>query len=277
MTSGILRIGHSPDADDAFMFFALAHAHVCVNGYRVEHVMEDIESLNRRALRGELEVTAISAAVYPAVADRYRILDAGASMGRNYGPIVVSTNPCAMDDLRGKRIAIPGVHTTAYLLLRLRLAAFEPIPVPFDAIPEAVLAGRADAGLLIHEGQITYPQLGLSLVADLGRWWQSETGLPLPLGLDVVRRDLGGALGARIGKALGESIQYAFAHEPEALAYAAQFGRGVAPETLRTFVRMYVNDLTETMGREGREALQTLYRRAVQAQLIDTMPDVDPL
>ncbi|MDP2948887.1 MAG: MqnA/MqnD/SBP family protein [Chloroflexota bacterium] len=270
-----LRIGHSPDADDAFMFYALTEGRVRVDGYDIVHVMEDIESLNRRALCGELEVTAISAAAYPGVAERYRVMASGASMGRGYGPIVVSKAPAAPQDLSGRRIAIPGRHTTAFLLLRLRLADFQPVEVPFDRIPRAVLAGEVDAGLLIHEGQITYQALGLRNVLDLGEWWRQETRLPLPLGLDVVRRDLGEALGQRISVALRESIEYAFAHEGEALAYAMGYSRGITLETCRRFVRMYVNEYTMQMGEEGQQALKTLYEMAFQRGLIASQPPVD--
>ena len=275
MTNRILQIGHSPDADDAFMFYALAQGHVRIDDYQIVHMMEDIESLNRRALRGELEVTAISAAVFPGVAERYRIMASGASMGREYGPIVVSKTLAATEDLRGQRIAIPGSHTTAFLLLRLCLADFQPVEVPFDRIPQAVLAGDVDAGLIIHEGQITYKALGLRNVMDLGKWWHQVTRLPLPLGLDVVRRDLGEDLGRRISAALRESIAYAFAHEAEALAYAMGYSRGIDPETCRRFVHMYVNEYTREMGEAGLQALKVLYDRALQGGFIPSQPPVD--
>lgn len=275
MADKILHVGHSPDADDAFMFYAFAHDLVRVEGYRVTHVMEDIESLNRRAFQGELEVTAISAAVYPQVAARYRVMSAGASMGRDYGPIVVGKEAWHPEDLSGKSIAIPGRYTTAFLLLRLLVADFEPVEIAFDRIPQAVLEGEVDAGLLIHEGQVTYPEMGLQNIVDLGQWWYRETRLPLPLGLDVVRRDLGDELGRRIETALKESIACAFANEEAALAYAAQYSRGVDAQTCRKFVLMYVNDLTRDMGREGLQALEVLYERAARAGLVETPPVID--
>ena len=272
-----LRVGHSPDADDAFMFYALARGHVKVDGYEVVHVMEDIESLNRRALCGELEVTAISAATYPCVAERYRIMASGASMGRGYGPILVSRDPTAPEDLGGRRIAIPGRHTTAFLLLCLYADDFQPVEVPFDRIPEAVLAGDVEAGLLIHEGQITYKAMGLNKILDMGDIWQRETSLPLALGIDVVRRDLGEDLGRRVSLALQESIAYAFAHEEEALAYAMGYSRGVDRETCRQFILMYVNDYTRDMDEEGQQALKALYERAFQRGLIPGQPLVHPI
>lgn len=272
-----LQIGHSPDADDAFMFYALARGHLKVDGYDIVHVMEDIESLNRRALRGELEMTAISAATYPHVAERYRITASGASMGQGYGPILVSRDSTAPEDLGGRRIAIPGRHTTAFLLLCLYAADFQPVEVPFDRIPEVVLAGDVEAGLLIHEGQITYEAMGLNKILDVGDIWRRETSLPLPLGIDVVRRDLGEGLGRQLSLALRECIAYAFAHEEEALAYAMGYSRGIDRETCRQFILMYVNDYTKDMGEEGQQALRALYERAFQRGLIPGKPLVDPI
>ena len=273
----VIRIGHSPDPDDAFMFYALTHGKAPVKGVAVEHVLEDIESLNRRALAGELEVTAISCATYPAVAERYRILDPGASMGKGYGPIVVARRAYRERTLREKVIAIPGYGTTAYLLLRLALGDPPVIVVAFDQIPRVVRDRQADAGVLIHEGQITYEALGLRKVLDLGARWTAETGLPVPLGINVVRRDLGGALGRRLSDALRASIRYAQAHVDEALDYALQYGRGIDRETCRRFVLMYVNDYTLALGDEGRRALETLYRRAVDAGLLSAVPPIDPV
>ena len=275
MMKKTLQIGHSPDADDAFMLYALARGHVKVDGYDVVHVMEDIESLNRRALRGELEMTAISAASYPRVAEHYRIMACGASMGQGYGPILVSRDPTAPEDLGGRRIAIPGRHTTAFLLLSLYVADFQPVEVPFDRIPQAVLAGDVEAGLLIHEGQITYEAMGLNKILDLGDVWQRETPLPLALGINVVRRDLGEDLGRRVSLALRESIAYAFAHEEEALAYAMGYSRGIDRETCCRFVLMYVNDYTKGMGEEGQRALEALYERAYRRGFIPNRPPVD--
>jgi len=269
-----LRIGHSPDADDAFMFWAMASGRVAVQGYRVEHVMEDIESLNRRARKGELEVTAISAAAYPMLAGTYRLLRVGASIGRAYGPVVVARK--AIDSsLAGRRVAVPGVYTTAYLLLRLFAAGFEPVFSPFDRILQMVAAGEVDAGLVIHEGQVTYEREGFVKVLDLGEAWHRATGLPIPLGLNAVRRDLGPQMTERVRDALLASIREAQAHEDEALDYALQFGRGVDRETGRIFVRMYVNDDTLDLGEEGRAALESLYARAVERGIFEAVPPLD--
>ncbi len=273
----VIRIGHSPDPDDAFMFYALTHGKVAVEGVTVEHVLEEIESLNRRALTGELEITAVSCATYPAIAERYRILDPGASMGKGYGPIVVARRGYRERTLREKVIAIPGYGTTAYLLLRLALGDPPVIVCAFDQIPRVVRERQADAGVLIHEGQITYGALGLRKVLDLGERWATETGLPLPLGINAVRRDLGEELGRRLSEALRASIHYAHAHVDEALDYALRYGRGIDRETCRRFVLMYVNDYTLALGDEGRRALETLYRRAVDEDLLSAVPPIDPI
>ena len=221
----IIRIGHSPDADDAFMYYALAHGKVRVGNYEVQHVMEDIESLNQRALSGELEGTAISAGAYPQVADKYRIMSVGSSIGRNYGPMVVARSDRADTSLQNARVAIPGTYTTAYLLLRLYAEGFEAVPIDFDKIMPAVQNGEVDAGLLIHEGQVTYSDEGLVKLLDLGEAWGQDTGLPIPLGLDMVRRDLGEEMAVLMAESLRDSIQYAFDHEDEALDYAIKFSR----------------------------------------------------
>lgn len=273
----VIRIGHSPDPDDAFMFYALTHGKVVVEGVTVEHVLEEIESLNRRALAGELEITAVSCATYPAIAERYRILDPGASMGKGYGPIVVARRGYRERTLREKVIAIPGYGTTAYLLLRLALGDPPVIVCAFDQIPRVVRERQADAGVLIHEGQITYEALGLRKVLDLGERWSAETGLPLPLGINVVRRDLGEALGRRLSEALLASLRYAHAHVDEALDYALRYGRGIDRETCRRFVLMYVNDYTLALGEEGRRALEVLFQKAHAVGLIPKIPPIDPL
>lgn len=279
-TSSVIRFGHSPDADDAFMFYGLAKEIASVPGYRIEHVMQDIQTLNRRAMAsGDLEVTAVSAAVYPHIAHRYRILSTGASMGRGYGPRLVSRQFENIHELAGGRIAIPGEHTTAFMLLQVYLGSaaktVEFLPVHFERIPEVVIAGEAEAGLIIHEVQLTYGAMGLNLVADLGLWWQRETGLPLPLGLDVVRRDLGESLSKAINRGLRSSIEAAYADEEAALDYALSFGRGLERETCRTFVRMYVNQDTLDMGEAGERALEALFRRAYQAGLLASVPPVE--
>ncbi len=273
-----LSIGHSPDADDAFMFYGLASGRVKVDGYTVDHVLEDIESLNRRARGAELDVTAISAAAYPSVASLYRIMSCGASVGRRYGPVVLAREPLTLEGLAGRRIAVPGEHTTAYLLFRLYgPARFEPVILDFEEIMEAVSSGQADAGVVIHEGQLTWPESGLHNISDLGVLWMNDTGLPIPLGLDVVRRGLGEATMNAVARGLKESIVLAREFEEEAVDYAMQFGRGVDRETCRQFVRMYVNEDTVDMGDEGRRALEILYARAVDRGILEQAPVLDIL
>jgi len=272
----VLRIGHSPDADDAFMLYALVTGKVAIEGFEIEQVLEELESLNQRALRGELEITAISAAAYPQMADKYRLMACGASVGRNYGPIVISRAILSADDMGGKRIAIPGEYTTAYLLLRIYLdRPFIPVLLRFDEITEAVRIGRVDAGLIIHEGEITLEAQGYTKVLDLGKTWGEDTGLPIPLGLDVVHRRLSDGTTRRVKDAFETSIRYAIAHEEEAIEYALPFGRGVDRDTCRRFVRMYVNQDTVNMGEEGRRALETLYQRAYERGLTAGVPPLD--
>jgi len=273
----LIRIGHSPDPDDAFMFYALTAGKVKARDIDVEHVLEDIESLNRRARTGELEVTAVSAATYTLIHDRYRMMDSGASMGKGYGPILVGREPVEPKDIADKVIAIPGSHTTAAMLLRLYVGDPPIIEVAFDKIPYAVLEGQADLGLLIHEGQITHPSMGLHKVLDMGQLWARDTGLPLPLGINVMRRDLGDDVHRRLSQALRDSIDYAYAHVDEALEYAMRYGRGIDKETCRRFVLMYVNDYTKRLGDEGRAALERLYQMAHAKGLIPAIPPVDPI
>jgi len=273
----IVRIGHSPEADDAFMFYALTAGRVRIPGVRVEHVLEDIETLNRRSRTGELEVTAVSFATYILIADQYRMMDPGASMGKGYGPILVARQPVPAAELEQRVVAIPGKHTTAALLLRLYVGDPPVIEVAFDKIPQAVLEGQADLGLLIHEGQITHQQLGLTKVLDLGEAWQRETGLPLPLGVNVMRRDLGEDLHRALSQGLRDSIAWAHANVDEALEYAMRYGRGIDKETCRRFVLMYVNDYTKRLGEDGRAALERLYRMAHAKGLIPAVPPVDPI
>ncbi|HXS08478.1 MAG TPA: MqnA/MqnD/SBP family protein [Candidatus Krumholzibacteria bacterium] len=273
-----LSIGHSPDADDAFMFYGLASERVKIDGYTIDHVMEDIETLNRRARRGELDVTAISAAAYPDVAHLYRIMSCGASVGRKYGPIVLAREPMSVDALAGRRIAVPGAQTTAFMLLRLYVpGAFTPVMMNFDRIMEAVASGETDAGVIIHEGQLTWQSSGLHRVIDLGEAWMNDTALPLPLGLDVIRRGFDDALMKRIAQALKESIVLARTDEDAAVDYAMRFGRGLDRETCRQFVRMYVNADTVDMGDEGTRALAELYDRAQKRGLLPTSPLLDIL
>jgi len=273
----LIRVGHSPDPDDAFMFYALNAGKVKIPDITIEHVLEDIESLNRRARTGELEVTAVSAATYTLVHEQYRMMDPGASMGKGYGPILVAKEPIERARLEEKVVAIPGSHTTAALLLRLYVGDPPTIEVAFDKIPQVVLEGQADLGLLIHEGQITYQQMGLHKVLDLGQEWEKESGLPLPLGINVMRRDLGEETHRRLSQGLRDSIDYAYAHVDEALEYAMGYGRGIDKETCRRFVLMYVNDYTMRLGDDGRAALRRLYELAHARGLIKSMPPVDPI
>jgi 5,8-dihydroxy-2-naphthoate synthase len=256
-----IRLGHSPDPDDAFMFWALAAGEVDARGFEFEHVLRDIQTLNEWALEGQLEVTAISLHSYPFVQERYVLLPHGASMGAGYGPIVVAREPLSDDDLRRVEVAVPGRMTTAFLGLRLRLGEFAWREVPFDEIMDEVVSGRAEAGLLIHEGQLTYAAAGLQKVVDLGEWWLAETGLPLPLGVNVARRDLGAEALGELSAVLAESIRAGLDNRERALEYALQFGRGLDDELADRFVGMYVNELTEDYGDEGRRAVRELLRR----------------
>jgi 1,4-dihydroxy-6-naphthoate synthase len=253
-----ITVAHSPDADDAFMFYGLAQGKVGHPDLEFFHVLEDIQTLNDRARRGLYEVTAVSFHAYAYLADRYTLLPHGASMGDGYGPMIVARRPMRPEELRGLRIAIPGTLTTAALALRLWNPALQHVVIPFDQIPDAVVAGTVDAGLIIHEGQVTYKSLGLYKVIDLGEWWKAETGLPLPLGGNVIRKDLGPDLMHLISRLLRDSIQYALAHRQEALDYAVQFGRDMDRGLADRFVGMYVNDLTLDYGERGRAAVRRL-------------------
>ncbi len=279
MTKQVIRVGHSPDPDDAFMFYALAKDKIDAGRYRFEHELVDIETLNRRAFQGELELTAISLHAYAYLADKYLLCSCGASMGDNYGPMVVTRGATALDQLRTRTIAVPGTLTTAYLALRLCLGSeFKHVVVPFDQILDVVEAGEyegqaIDAGLIIHEGQLTYAEQGLSLVVDLGQWWRETTGLPLPLGANGVRKDLGEATIRDVHRLLKESIQYGLDHRQPALDYALGFGRGLDRAQGDQFVGMYVNDWTLDFGPTGREAVRRLlaegYRAGVIPKLVE--------
>jgi len=271
----LIRLGHSPDADDAFMFWALAENRVDTRGFEFEHVLKDIQTLNEWALEGRLEVTAISLHAYPFVQDRYALLPHGASMGSGYGPVAVSRQALTKDELRGVEIAVPGTMTTAFLVLRMYLGDFEYRVVPFDEILDEVKAGNAEAGLLIHEGQLTYEAEGLKKVVDLGEWWLLETGLPLPLGANVARRDLGPERLHDLSEVLAESIRAGLANRREAMQYALQFGRGLDSELGDRFVGMYVNELTQDYGEEGREAVRELMRRGEAIGAFDRPVTVD--
>jgi 1,4-dihydroxy-6-naphthoate synthase len=269
MTQRLITVGHSPDPDDAFMFYALAHDKLETGPLRFRHELQDIETLNRRALRGELEVTAVSIHAYAQLLDKYALLPSGCSMGDRYGPMVVARRPMSIAELKQVRIAVPGTMTTAFLTLRLLLPegfAFE--VMPFDQILPAVADGRFDAGLIIHEGQLTFQNQGLHLVVDLGVWWQDRTGLPLPLGGNVVRRDLGFPTISLISRLLKESIRYALDHRDAALAYALQYARDMDMSLADRFVGMYVNDWTLDYGPRGREAVRRLLDEGHRAGVI---------
>jgi 1,4-dihydroxy-6-naphthoate synthase len=272
-----IRVGHSPDPDDAFMFYALAKEKIDTGPYRFSHEMADIETLNRRAEGGELEVTAISIHAYPFVRERYALLGCGCSMGDGYGPMVVARSPAKPADLRGKMIAVPGERTTAFLALNLCLGAgtFTHRVVMFDEIPSAVAAGRVDAGLIIHEAQLTYGQAGLHKVVDVAEWWGGQTGLPLPLGGNVIRRDLGPQRISEVAGLLKASIEYGLAHRPEAVAYALQFGRGLDLALADRFVGMYVNKWTLDYGERGRAAVRELLRRARENALVPDPGEIE--
>lgn len=268
MPQTTIRVAHSPDSDDAFMFYALAEHKVDTEGLTYVHELQDIESLNQRALLGELEVTAVSIHAYAFLTDRYALLTSGASMGDRYGPRLVARTAATKADVKGKRIAIPGPKTSAYLALRLYEPDFEAVFIPFDQIEDAVFDGKVDMGLLIHEGQLTFGERGLHLVADMGEWWFGETGLPLPLGGNVVRKDLGEALLKKISRHLRASIAYALDHRELALDHAMRYARGLDRSKADTFVGMYVNDWTLDYGERGREAIRQFLARGVAAGII---------
>jgi 1,4-dihydroxy-6-naphthoate synthase len=263
-----IKLAHSPDSDDAFMFYALATNRVKSPGLKFTHVLSDIETLNQQAGTETYDVTAISFSAYAYLREHYVLLDCGASFGEGYGPIVVSGKPMKRADLKGARVAIPGLRTTAYLTMRLYEPDFEPVPMPFDQILDAVRAGTVDAGLLIHEGQLTFPEMGLHRVVDLGQWWLETTKLPLPLGGNAVRRALGPEIGRRIARAIRESVEYGLEHREEALNYAMQFARDMDPALADRFVAMWVNNLTLDYGERGREGVRRLLREGHERGII---------
>lgn len=272
-----LLLGHSPDPDDAFMFFALARGRIPTGPWQFTHILQDIQTLNERATRGELHITAISIHAYPYVADRYALLACGSSMGDGYGPLVVTREPRPIDWLRGKRIAVPGEMTTAFLALNLLLGKgrFEHEVVMFDKILDHVAEGRADAGLIIHEGQLTYRNQALHNVVDLGVWWQQQTGLPLPLGGNAIRRDLGMPAMGDIAAILRQSIAYSLAHREEAVEHALQYARDMNRDLADRFVGMYVNDWTLDYGERGRQAVRELLGRARKAGLVPEVREIE--
>ena len=270
-----IRVGHSPDPDDAFMFYAIAHDKIETAGIKFSHVIEDIETLNKRAFKAELEVTAVSAFTFFQVADKYALMPCGASIGENYGPILVSNKSIYSKQLEGKKIAVPGLHTTAYLTLRMFLPNFQEVVMPFDKILDAVKDGSVDAGLIIHEGQLTYEKLGFKKVADLGEWFYEMTKLPLPLGVDVIRKSLGRDVMRKTTKLLKNSIEYGLKHRPEALEYAMKVGRGIETATADEFVGMYVNDYTVDMGKKGKDGLMLLQQAAFERGLLPKLEKIE--
>jgi 1,4-dihydroxy-6-naphthoate synthase len=290
MEQQLLRLGHSPDPDDAFMFYGLARGLIHTGRWRFEHVLQDIQTLNQRAMRGELEITAISVHAYPYVADKYALTSCGSSMGDQYGPMLVCRQDRAAEfgisnlqspipSFRGKKIAIPGKLTTAFLALQLALGkageAFDYEIVMFDEIPRHVLDGKCDAGLLIHEGQLTYAQAGLHLLLDTGIWWHQKTALPLPLGGNCIRRDLGLQAMQEVTDILKNSIQFSLDHRQEAVDYALQFGRDLNRKLADQFVGMYVNHWTVDYGPQGREAITRLLREGALAGLVPDVGEID--
>jgi 1,4-dihydroxy-6-naphthoate synthase len=270
-----ITVAHSPDSDDAFMFYALATNKIKTGDLKFNHVLSDIETLNQKALTGEYEVTAVSFHAYAYLAEKYALLSSGASMGDRYGPLVVSESPMKPQELKGRVIAVPGEMTTAFLILKIFEPDFRPLVVPFDKIFDTVARRRAEAGLIIHEGQLTFPTLGLYKVIDLGEWWHKETRLPLPLGGNVIRKDLGPELISRVSRILRQSIEYALAHREEALNYAMQFARDMEQELADRFVGMYVNERTLNYGAAERKAVQLLLDMGHERKVINQAVQVE--
>lgn len=275
MMERIIRVGHSPDPDDAFMFYGLSSGKVKLEGITIQHQLEDIQTLNQRAAQGELEVTAISAHAFAHVCDKYWIMRTGASMGEGYGPVIVSKKYHTLDELKGKRVATPGTLTTATLLFTIFTEGIEHVDIPFDQIMDRVSSGEFDAGLLIHEGQITYQNEGFNKIVDFGELWQRLYNLPLPLGLDVVRKDLGEELARKLSVGLRQSIHYGYTHQKDAIPYALQYGRGISEDLGSRFVKMYVSELTIDMGESGRKALELLFKLGAERGVIPAIPSID--
>ena len=275
MARQILTVGHSPDPDDAFMFYALTHGRIPTGDYEFRHHIEDIDALNQRAFAGEFEVTALSLHAYCYVATHYALMGCGASVGDGYGPVVVTREPCSADDLLGARVAIPGVLTTANLTLRLYLPKFTEVVVPFDKVMPTVAAGEVDAGVIIHEGQLTFGDHGLHKVVDLGAWWKEETGLPLPLGVNAVRKNLGPSAMQEVSALVRESIEYGLTHRDEALGWAMKYGRGLEEDRTDRFVGMYVNHFTQDLGDKGRLAVAELLDRAYDNWILSVKPRIE--
>ncbi len=270
-----IQIAHSPDSDDAFMFYALAEGKIDTEGVEFVHVLKDIETLNREAMKGTYEISAVSIHAYAYLADRYALLGSGASMGEKYGPMVVAKKDFPLGELKNKRIAVPGTLTTAFLVLKILEPEFEHVTLPFDQILDSVIRGKVDAGLIIHEGQLQYQERGLKLIVDLGLWWHEQTGLPLPLGGNAVRRDLGADLMKKLARLQKASIAYGLDHRQEALSHALRYARGLSTETADRFVGMYVNERTLDYGADGRRAVHTLLDLAHRKKLIPSLPRIE--
>jgi 1,4-dihydroxy-6-naphthoate synthase len=270
-----ISVAHSPDSDDAFMFYGLATNKVRVSGLKFTHTLTDIETLNRKAMEGVYDVSAISFHAYPYVQDKYALMSCGGSVGEQYGPMVVAPRPCGLEELARMRVAVPGTLTTAYLALKLFSPKIETAVMPFDKIIPEVVAGRYEAGLIIHEGQLTYENSGLTKILDLGKWWHEMTGLPLPLGGNAIRRELGPELISTVCQALKDSIQYGLDHREEALAYAMQFARDLDSQKADRFVGMYVNERTLDYGDDGKQAVVRLLEMGYRAGIIPHQPNVN--
>ncbi|HEV2965054.1 MAG TPA: MqnA/MqnD/SBP family protein [Candidatus Angelobacter sp.] len=270
-----ISVAHSPDSDDAFMFYGLATNKVRVPGLKFNHTLTDIETLNRKAMEGFYDVSAISFHAYPYIQEKYALMNCGGSVGDKYGPMVVAPRSISLEELKRVKIAVPGTLTTAYLALKLFAPKIETVVVPFDQIIPEITAGKFEAGLIIHEGQLTYDKSGLNKILDLGKWWFEQTGLPLPLGGNAIRRELGPELIATITKALRDSIQYALDHREEALAYAMQFARDLDQQLADRFVGMYVNERTLDYGDDGKEAVRRLLEMGHKSGIIPHQPNVE--
>ncbi len=269
-----IRLAHSPDADDAFMFYGLAKEKLDTEGIEYEHVLKDIQTLNDWAREGRMEVTAISAHAYAYVKDKYDVLTHGGSIGRNYGPMVVATEEMTIEQLKGRKIAVPGKLTSAYLALRLCLPVFTEVVMDFDRIMDAVVKGDVEAGLLIHEGQLTYHEKGLHKILELGEWWFKKTGMVLPMGLNAIRKDLSPVVKKKVSKHLKQSIEYSLANRDAALDYALGFGRGLSRDVADRFVGMWVNDRTVNMGEEGKKAVRAFLQEGEKMKLIPPVGEV---
>jgi 1,4-dihydroxy-6-naphthoate synthase len=278
MADRVITIGHSPDPDDAFMFYGLSSGKVKLDGVTIKHMLEDIQSLNVRAMNAELEVTAISAHAYPYVAGNYWIMATGASMGEGYGPVIVSKKYRTLEELKGKTVATPGKLTTATLLFKTFTDGISNVDIPFDMIMEKVTSGEFDAGVLIHEGQLTYQAEGFNKILDFGEFWEKKSnGLPLPLGLDIVRKNLGEDLAKRLSSGLKQSIHYGYTHQRESIPYALQWGRGINQQLGEKFVKMYVSELTVDMGEKGKKALNLLFKLGAEKGFIPPVPEIQLL